>query len=291
MSDELEAGPGGGSVLHERSSGVVPRTIAVSSRCLFCCKPAALATRRATRILPHESSHPRSSDSRPVVRSRRDRRQHDRRRHSAHAGRHRRRFCPARGCSSASGSSADCTRCSARTRSPSWARCCRAAAAQYVFARHAFGDYAGFLVGWMDWISTCASIGAISIVIGESVASVARADRRSASPDRDVGRRRRSRCCCCAAPKLGDLAQQSRVSPRRSRCSRSSSPCFVFAGRAHVAAAGDRVAATTPDVRGVHARRAVGDLRVRRLVRADLLLRRAGRSGATDPALDVLRAR
>src|ERR1044072_7436957 len=29
---------------------------------------------------------------------------------------------------------------------------------QYVFARHAFGDYAGFLVGWMDWISTCAFI-------------------------------------------------------------------------------------------------------------------------------------
>src|SRR4051794_166101 len=40
---------------------------------------------------------------------------------------------------------------------------------QYVFARHAFGNYAGFLVGWIDWISTCASIGAISIVIGESV--------------------------------------------------------------------------------------------------------------------------
>jgi len=43
---------------------------------------------------------------------------------------------------------------------------------QYVFARHAFGNYAGFLVGWLDWISTCASIGAIAIVIGESVASV-----------------------------------------------------------------------------------------------------------------------
>ena len=44
---------------------------------------------------------------------------------------------------------------------------------QYVFARHAFGNYAGFLVGWLDWISTCASIGAIAIVIGESVVSVA----------------------------------------------------------------------------------------------------------------------
>src|SRR3954447_14421910 len=43
---------------------------------------------------------------------------------------------------------------------------------QYVFAKHAFGNYAGFLVGWMDWISTCASAGAIALVLGESVASV-----------------------------------------------------------------------------------------------------------------------
>jgi APA family basic amino acid/polyamine antiporter len=44
--------------------------------------------------------------------------------------------------------------------------------AQYVYARHAFGDYAGFVVGWNDWISTCASTAAISIVIGESLAAV-----------------------------------------------------------------------------------------------------------------------
>src|SRR3954464_2396730 len=45
---------------------------------------------------------------------------------------------------------------------------------QFIFARHAFGDYAGFLVGWIDWISTCASTAAISIVVGESVVGVAR---------------------------------------------------------------------------------------------------------------------
>lgn len=44
--------------------------------------------------------------------------------------------------------------------------------AQYVYARHAFGDYAGFVVGWLDWLSTCASTAAISIVIGESLAAV-----------------------------------------------------------------------------------------------------------------------
>jgi basic amino acid/polyamine antiporter, APA family len=38
---------------------------------------------------------------------------------------------------------------------------------QYVFAREALGEYAGFVVGWSDWISTCGSTAAISIVVGE----------------------------------------------------------------------------------------------------------------------------
>lgn len=38
---------------------------------------------------------------------------------------------------------------------------------QYVFARHALGPFAGFIVGWSDWLSTCGTNSAISIVIGE----------------------------------------------------------------------------------------------------------------------------
>ena len=38
---------------------------------------------------------------------------------------------------------------------------------QYVFARRALGDYAGFVVGWSDWISCCSSVALIAIVIGE----------------------------------------------------------------------------------------------------------------------------
>ena len=38
---------------------------------------------------------------------------------------------------------------------------------QYVFARHALGRYAGFIVGWTDWISTCGTTAAVSIVVGE----------------------------------------------------------------------------------------------------------------------------
>ena len=39
---------------------------------------------------------------------------------------------------------------------------------QYVFVRHALGPYAGFLVGWNDWISTCGAVAAVALVIGEA---------------------------------------------------------------------------------------------------------------------------
>ena len=38
---------------------------------------------------------------------------------------------------------------------------------QYVFVRRGLGDYAGFVVGWSDWISTCGTTAAVAIVIGE----------------------------------------------------------------------------------------------------------------------------
>src|SRR5690606_26038278 len=38
---------------------------------------------------------------------------------------------------------------------------------QYVFARRAFGDYAGFMIGWSDWISTSASLAAVTISVGD----------------------------------------------------------------------------------------------------------------------------
>ena len=41
---------------------------------------------------------------------------------------------------------------------------------QYVFARNGIGEYAGFIVGWNDWISTCGSVAAVSIVLAESLA-------------------------------------------------------------------------------------------------------------------------
>lgn len=46
---------------------------------------------------------------------------------------------------------------------------------QYVFARHALGEYAGFIVGWSDWISTCGSAAAVSLVVGEFMGALFRA--------------------------------------------------------------------------------------------------------------------
>lgn len=40
---------------------------------------------------------------------------------------------------------------------------------QYVIVRRALGAYPGFVVGWSDWISTCGSMAAIAIVMGEYV--------------------------------------------------------------------------------------------------------------------------
>lgn len=38
---------------------------------------------------------------------------------------------------------------------------------QYVYARRAMGDYAGFMIGWSDWISTCASVAAVTVSFGD----------------------------------------------------------------------------------------------------------------------------
>src|SRR3954470_1980808 len=40
----------------------------------------------------------------------------------------------------------------------------------YVYARRAFGDAAGFAVGWSDWITYCAVLGYVTIAMGEFTA-------------------------------------------------------------------------------------------------------------------------
>src|SRR2546428_876593 len=40
----------------------------------------------------------------------------------------------------------------------------------YVFIHRALGNYPGFVVGWSDWLSTCGTLGVISMVVGEYTA-------------------------------------------------------------------------------------------------------------------------
>jgi APA family basic amino acid/polyamine antiporter len=39
---------------------------------------------------------------------------------------------------------------------------------QYVYAQRAFGPFAGFIVGWSDWASTCGTVAAVSFVLAGS---------------------------------------------------------------------------------------------------------------------------
>lgn len=43
----------------------------------------------------------------------------------------------------------------------------------YVYARRAFGEYAGFTIGWCNWLAFCSVTASITIVIGEYAAKLA----------------------------------------------------------------------------------------------------------------------
>jgi APA family basic amino acid/polyamine antiporter len=104
---------------------------------------------------------------------------------------------------------------------------------QYVFARHTFGDYAGFLVGWIDWISTCASIGAIAIVIGESVVSVGGLARASAAPIA-MSIVVIFTLLLLRGSKLGDVTQQITSLAKTLALLALVAACFLFAGNSQV---------------------------------------------------------
>jgi len=105
---------------------------------------------------------------------------------------------------------------------------------QYVFARYAFGNYAGFLVGWIDWVSTCASIGAISIVIGESVVSVGGLAAGNAAPIA-MSVVIFFTLLLIRGSKLGDRAQQITSLAKALALLALVAACFIFAGNSRVA--------------------------------------------------------
>ena len=106
---------------------------------------------------------------------------------------------------------------------------------QYVFARHAFGEYAGFLVGWMDWISTCASVGAIAIVAGESAAVLAKLSAGAAAPIA-MSIVVIFTLLLLRGTKLGDRAQRITSLLKALALLALVGACLIFAGNAHASA-------------------------------------------------------
>jgi APA family basic amino acid/polyamine antiporter len=108
--------------------------------------------------------------------------------------------------------------------------------AQYIFARHAFGPYPGFVIGWADWLSTAGSASAVSLVAGEysgalipalnghaTLVSVALILIFTAVQWRGV--------------KAGDFAQQATSLLKALLLLALVAACFAFGGRAHLAIA------------------------------------------------------
>ena len=154
----------------------------------------------------------------------------------------------------------------------------------YVYARRAFGDAAGFAVGWTDWLTYCAVLGYVSIGIGEfsavlfpALAGVVRADRH----------RRRS---------LAFVALQwagLRVSSRFQEWTTAIKfVAFLALVVACLALAPGRLGRRPPsrrrrdDARRRRRRAAVGRDHLRRLAERALFRRGGSRSGAQPAALD-----
>lgn len=43
---------------------------------------------------------------------------------------------------------------------------------QYVYVRRALGEYAGFAVGWSDWVSSCAAMALVTVSIGDYASAI-----------------------------------------------------------------------------------------------------------------------
>jgi basic amino acid/polyamine antiporter, APA family len=106
-------------------------------------------------------------------------------------------------------------------------------AGQYVFAQRAFGPYAGFLVGWIDWISTGASTAAISIVVGESLASATGISAGSSTPIA-AAIVTVFTILLARGTKLGDRAQRVTSLTKALALLALVAACFVFRGRATI---------------------------------------------------------
>jgi APA family basic amino acid/polyamine antiporter len=105
------------------------------------------------------------------------------------------------------------------------------AGAQYAFARYTFGDYAGFVVGWIDWISTAASAAAIALVLGESASELLRGSTTLAQPIA-IGLVIAFTAVLLRGTRMSDRTQQLTSLAKAIALLALVAACFVFAGRA-----------------------------------------------------------
>ena len=142
------------------------------------------------------------------------------------------------------------------------------AGGQYAFARRALGDYAGFVVGYGDWLSTCGSTAAAALVIGEYLALLVPALRGSATV-LAVGVTVLFALLQLRGVRLSGRVQEVTSLVKTLAFAALILACFVVGHPA--AAAAPAPGACAAGRAGPRA--AGGDLHLRRLDRADLLLR------------------
>ena len=73
----------------------------------------------------------------------------------------------------------------------------------YVYVRRAFGNTAGFAVGWTDWLMYCSILAYVSIAIAEFLAVI------GPIPSGAIDSSPFQSCCCCGLAMAWNPHQQS----------------------------------------------------------------------------------
>ena len=161
---------------------------------------------------------------------------------------------------------------------------------QYNFSRRAIGDYAGFIVGWSDWLSSCGTLAAVAIVIGEYSGKLIPACRRRTKNSSPSPSSSASASLQWRGVRWGSRAQLITACMKTAAFVILVIACFVLGGNAHRASlAADIRYEVDASFRLAPRRRADARpagrlLHHRRLGRRDLLRRRSPRPWQRRPA-------
>jgi APA family basic amino acid/polyamine antiporter len=157
---------------------------------------------------------------------------------------------------------------------------------QYNFARAALGDYAGFIVGWSDWISTAGSFAAVSIVFGEYTCDLV-PEAHGHVRVLAAGVILLFALLQWKSMQVGSGVQDLTTILKAALFLAVVAVCFMHRATPVTAVASRAACARgLAAVRGVHSRAAGGDLHLRRVVRRGVLQWGSPQSGAGHSARD-----